>query len=67
MDRPIVPKALIVNDVAEATRFKPKTIRSWLRLGIMRGSKIRGQWRVRPEEVQRFLAEHQVGYETPKA
>ncbi|MEI6451833.1 MAG: helix-turn-helix domain-containing protein [Actinomycetes bacterium] len=48
-------------DVAELVQVVPATVRRWLRLGLLPGVKLpgrsRGTWRIRPADLERFLAD----------
>jgi len=42
-------------EVAEYLRISIITMRSYLREGIIKGIKVRNQWRITSEELERFL------------
>ena len=50
-------------DVAARLQVVPGTIRSWLRLGLLPGVKLPGRgtgsWRIRPADLERFLADRE--------
>lgn len=46
---------LTVFEVAELCRVHPATVRNWLRAGSLPGRHIGQQWRVRREDLDRFL------------
>lgn len=51
-------KLLNVHEVAEILNMHPETVRELLRRGDLVGSKmpgLRGSWKVRPVEVDRFI------------
>lgn len=50
---------LTVEDVAKRLQIHPETIRRWLREGRLEGIRMsrRAGWRVRPEAVDKMLAE----------
>ena len=48
-------KLYSVEEVAEMTAVTTRTIRNYLRNGILKGTKIGGQWRFRQEDVMRML------------
>lgn len=54
-----LPALLTVEEVAELLRLRPDTIRRWLRKGKLKGLYLSdsGGWRVRREELERFLKE----------
>lgn len=51
---------LTPEEVAERLKVKPYTVREWLRLGKLKGIKLptgrRVVWRVRPSDLEAFLA-----------
>jgi excisionase family DNA binding protein len=51
------PTYLTVNEIAEELRVKPRTVRLWLDSGALRGIKAGRQWRVRPEDLEAFVAQ----------
>jgi len=53
-----VQALLTPEEVGKELKYGAKTIREWLRVGRLRGIKIGGQWRIRRDELLRFLAEH---------
>ena len=48
-------KLYSVEDVAEMTSVTTRTIRNYLRSGILKGTKIGGQWRFRQEDIMNML------------
>ena len=48
---------LTTNEVAQALKVTPETVKRWLRSGELRGSILsdRGGWRVKRSEVDRFM------------
>jgi excisionase family DNA binding protein len=46
---------LTINEVAATLRVSPITIREWLRKGKMTGLKTGKLWRIRKEDLQRFI------------
>jgi excisionase family DNA binding protein len=51
---------LDVNSSAELLRVSPYTIRSWIRKGILRATKLGRLVRIEPCEVQRLIAEGRI-------
>jgi excisionase family DNA binding protein len=45
---------LTVTDVARHFQVSERTVRNWLRVGILVGSKLGGRVRIDPEEIRRF-------------
>lgn len=41
---------LTPGEISNFTRFRPNTVRRWLRLGKLRGFKVQGEWRVLRED-----------------
>ena len=53
-------RLLTVAEVADRLQVSEWTVRDWLREGRLKGHRMGGRklgWRVRPSELQRFLAE----------
>ena len=50
-------KLLTIEEVAEVFGLSPKTVRHWLWTGKLKGIKIGGSWRVRPEALEEFIFE----------
>lgn len=51
---------LTIPDVAARLSVNERTVRSWLQKGLLTGYKFggwRGEWRVKPEDVERFIAD----------
>ena len=48
-------RILTVNEAAERLSVKPKTIREWLKTGVLTGAKIGSRWRIREEDIDAFL------------
>lgn len=48
-------KLYSVEEIAEMTSVTTRTIRNYLRSGILKGTKIGGQWRFRQEDVTNML------------
>jgi nitrogen PTS system EIIA component len=46
---------LTIQEVAATLRVSPITIREWLRKGKMNGLKTGKLWRIRKEDLQRFI------------
>jgi excisionase family DNA binding protein len=47
---------LTPEQVAERLQVKERTVLDWLRAGDLRGLKLGRLWRVRPEDLEKFLA-----------
>ena len=50
---------LTVREVSARLKVHPETVRDWLRLGRIKGSRLGGDksgWRVRVSEIDKFLA-----------
>jgi len=48
-------KLYTVEDIANMTMMTSRTIRNYLKEGILKGKKIGGQWRFTEEDIRRFL------------
>lgn len=51
---------LTIPEVAARLAVNERTVRSWLQKGLLTGYKFggwRGEWRVKPEDVERFVAD----------
>ena len=54
-------KLLTPEEVAEDLNVSPMTVRNWLRGGEIKGIKLAGNlWRVKPEDLQKFIDEAEV-------
>jgi excisionase family DNA binding protein len=53
-----MPDLLSINDVAAQLKLQPRTVLEWLRTGKLPGYKLGRVWRVDPEDVKKFLAQH---------
>jgi len=49
------------DDIADMLGFHAETVREWMREGIIPAIKIRGRYRIRREDFERFLEEKKVG------
>lgn len=47
---------LTPEQVAERLQVKERTVLDWLRAGELRGLKLGRLWRIRPEDLEKFLA-----------
>ncbi len=47
---------LLVEEVAAAAKVHKDTVRRWLREGSLHGARVRGQWRVKREDFERFMS-----------
>ncbi|WP_272999437.1 helix-turn-helix domain-containing protein [Hydrogenibacillus schlegelii] len=52
MERLLTPE-----EVAERLRVTRRSVYEWLRTGRLRGLKAGTRWRIRPEDLERFLSE----------
>ncbi len=50
MDRLLTPK-----EAAKIMAVAPRTIKVWLRNGDLSGLKVRNMWRIRHEDLERFI------------
>ncbi len=50
------PKFMTVKDVAAELQMSEKFVREMLRRAQLRGSKLGSDWRVRPEDLDAFVA-----------
>ncbi|MDZ4993187.1 helix-turn-helix domain-containing protein [Clostridium perfringens] len=48
-------KLYTIEDIAEMTRLTSRTIRNYLKDGILEGKKIGGQWRFTMKDIEKFL------------
>ena len=62
-------KLLTVKDVAEQLRVTERTVREWLRNGRIVGRNLGGQagWRVRSEDLDRFIEQLETNQESKTA
>jgi excisionase family DNA binding protein len=49
---------LAIEDVAAQLKVQPRTVLEWLRTGKLPGYKLGRLWRVDPEDLKKFLAQH---------
>ncbi len=49
-------KMYTVDDIAEKTRLSTRTIRTFLKEGVLKGTKLGGQWRFSEEDVKHFMS-----------
>ena len=54
-------KLYTVEEIAQMTMLTTRTIRNYLRDGILKGRKIGGQWRFTSDDVERFMDSGTVG------
>jgi excisionase family DNA binding protein len=52
-------KLLTPEDVAKRLQVSPHTVIDYLRKGRLKGIKLAKHWRIREEELQRFLTAHE--------
>jgi excisionase family DNA binding protein len=45
-----------IREIAEFFGVSEKTVRRWIETGQLGAHRLGGQWRIAPEEVERFLA-----------
>ncbi len=58
---------LTIGEVAKRLRVDPETVRRWLNQKVLPGYQFGRQWRVRPDELEKFIEErHNLG-DQPKA
>jgi excisionase family DNA binding protein len=50
-------RLLTPSEVAERLQFSPRTVVEWLRWEELKGLKIGHQWRIREEDLAKFLEE----------
>ena len=55
-------KLYSVEEVAEMTAVTTRTIRNYLRKGVLTGTKIGGQWRFRQEDIMHMFNQETVSY-----
>jgi excisionase family DNA binding protein len=60
-----VPQLLTLVEVAEALCLSPHTIRSWVKKGRLRPTRICRRLIFHPHEIERFLAENSAGSKNP--
>jgi excisionase family DNA binding protein len=53
-----MPDLLSIEDVATQLKVQPRTVLEWLRTGKLPGYKLGRLWRVDPEDLKKFLAQH---------
>lgn len=49
------PDLLTPEDAAKVLKVKPETIREWLRTGKLKGLRAGRLWRIRPDDLEKFL------------
>ena len=49
---------LSIDDVATQLKVQPRTILEWLRTGKLPGYKLGRVWRIDPDDLKKFLAQH---------
>ena len=49
-------RLLSIKDVAAFFRVSEKTVRRWIAAGLLIAHKLGRQWRIAPDEIERFLA-----------
>ena len=48
---------LTIDDVARACKVSVKTVRRWIESGELRAAKLGAQWRIRPKDLELFIAD----------
>lgn len=46
-----------VSEVADQLRVNPKTVRGWIRDGLLRGTRLGHLYRITPEDLDEFIKE----------
>lgn len=59
--KPELPQFLTPTQVGQFLKYKPKTIRSWIRSGRLKAYKIAGQYRLRLEDVLALVHREEAG------
>lgn len=59
-------KLYTVDEIAGMTSLTTRTIRNYLRSGVLKGRKIGGQWRFTTKDIERFMNEGEVCTEMEK-
>ena len=54
-------KFYTVEDIAKMTMFTTRTIRNYLKDGLLTGRKIGGQWRFTSDDIEKFMNQGQIG------
>jgi excisionase family DNA binding protein len=52
-----MPEILTAGDAADALQLSRRTILRYLRAGELEGSKLKGEWRIKKEDLDKFLEE----------
>ena len=48
---------LTIDDVARVCKVSVKTVRRWIESGVLRAAKLGAQWRIRPKDLELFIAD----------
>ena len=48
---------LTIDDVARVCKVSVKTVRRWIESGELRAAKLGAQWRIRPKDLELFIAD----------
>ncbi|MFD2926291.1 helix-turn-helix domain-containing protein [Halobacillus naozhouensis] len=51
-------KMLTIDDLCEILQLRPNTIRNYLKEGKIRGSKFGREWRVKQEDLDKFIEDN---------
>lgn len=51
-------KTMTTEEAGKVLAVTPKTIRRWIKSGVLSGSQTPAGWRLTPEDVAEFLARH---------
>ena len=52
-----VEPLLTIGDVATICQVSTKTVRPWIDSGVLRAAKLEMQWRIRPKDLELFVAD----------
>lgn len=59
---PQTPERLLtIPEAAEFLRVSTKTIRRWITAGTLAAARLGQQWRIRPQDLNRFVRDHLEG------
>ena len=58
---PAPERLMTIPDAAEFLRVSTKTIRRWISIGDLPAAKLGLQWRIRPQDLQRFVRDRLEG------
>lgn len=52
-----IERIYTIKDLAQMTMFSTRTIRNYMKMGLLKGEKIEGEWRFSDEAIETFFSE----------